>query len=252
MRWRRRPAPGGRPRRSGNRPVVGWSSVSASVVEIGTAHGGTFCLWAGAAAPDAELISIDLPPWEIDDPLEARKQAGLREVARGRQRVHVIRGDSHAPQTVAAVELFLAGRPIDFLFIDGDHSYGGVKQDFDRFMPQVRTGGLIALHDIQPHSRGWGGDVPRFWLEIKGDYDSLEIIDDRRQNGFGIGVLRVHPQNCGAGGRPLDDVAPDRKCQAQSPFMPVAPMRGLGRPWRAARGRRSSRCACRHGADVTI
>src|SRR5262249_17021459 len=32
------------------------------VVEVGTAHGGSFLLWARAAAPDATLVSVDLPP----------------------------------------------------------------------------------------------------------------------------------------------------------------------------------------------
>ncbi len=163
----------------------------ASVVEIGTAHGGTFYLWARASAPGARLISVDLPPWEIDDPWEARKRQALTAFARRRQRVELIRGDSHEPATIAAVESRLAAQPIDFLFIDGDHSYEGVKQDFSMYTRYVRPGGLVALHDIQSHSRGWGGEVPRFWREIKGRFDSLEIVDDRDQDGFGIGVLRM-------------------------------------------------------------
>jgi predicted O-methyltransferase YrrM len=37
--------------------------------------------------------------------------------------------------------------PIRLLWIDGDHAYRGVKDDFDGFAPHVQPGGVIALHD---------------------------------------------------------------------------------------------------------
>jgi predicted O-methyltransferase YrrM len=37
--------------------------------------------------------------------------------------------------------------PIRLLWIDGDHSYQGAKDDFDGFAPHVKPGGVIALHD---------------------------------------------------------------------------------------------------------
>jgi predicted O-methyltransferase YrrM len=39
-------------------------------------------------------------------------------------------------------------RPIRLLWIDGDHTYAGVKEDFDRFSPFVTDGGVVALHDV--------------------------------------------------------------------------------------------------------
>jgi predicted O-methyltransferase YrrM len=38
--------------------------------------------------------------------------------------------------------------PIDLLFVDGDHSYDAVKQDFLDWAPKVRPGGFLALHDV--------------------------------------------------------------------------------------------------------
>ncbi len=38
-------------------------------------------------------------------------------------------------------------RSIEFLWIDGDHSYEGAKMDFDFYSPLVVDGGLIAFHD---------------------------------------------------------------------------------------------------------
>jgi predicted O-methyltransferase YrrM len=38
-------------------------------------------------------------------------------------------------------------RPIRFLWIDGDHSYEGARQDFAGFLPFVNALGVVALHD---------------------------------------------------------------------------------------------------------
>jgi hypothetical protein len=38
-------------------------------------------------------------------------------------------------------------RPIRLLWIDGDHSYKGCKEDFDLFAPYLSDGGIIAFHD---------------------------------------------------------------------------------------------------------
>lgn len=159
------------------------------VVEIGTAHGGSFMLWARASAPDATLVSVDLPPWELDDPAEAAKRRALERVASDRQSVHVVRGSSHDRDVRRRVEECLDGEPVDFLFIDGDRSYEGVKRDFLDYAGLVRRGGLVALHGIHPHSQRSGGDVPAFWNEIRRGLRHAELIADRAQDGFGIGVI---------------------------------------------------------------
>ncbi len=41
-------------------------------------------------------------------------------------------------------------RQIDFLFVDGDHSYEAVANDIRNFVPFVRRGSLFALHDYKP------------------------------------------------------------------------------------------------------
>jgi len=39
-------------------------------------------------------------------------------------------------------------RPIRLLWIDGDHTYPGAKQDLDLFVPHLAAGGVVALHDV--------------------------------------------------------------------------------------------------------
>ena len=38
---------------------------------------------------------------------------------------------------------------IDTLFIDGDHTYEGVKKDIEAWYPKVKKGGTIIFHDYQ-------------------------------------------------------------------------------------------------------
>lgn len=38
-------------------------------------------------------------------------------------------------------------KSIDFLFIDGDHTYNAVEKDFNLYFPKVKEGGLIFMHD---------------------------------------------------------------------------------------------------------
>jgi hypothetical protein len=54
---------------------------------------------------------------------------------------------------------------IDFLFIDGDHSYDGVKQDFDLYSQILSDSGIIMIHDTD------------------GDYEeSMIISEDQRKD----------------------------------------------------------------------
>lgn len=36
---------------------------------------------------------------------------------------------------------------IDFIFIDGDHSYDGIKKDWENWWPKVKNDGYMLLHD---------------------------------------------------------------------------------------------------------
>jgi MMP 1-O-methyltransferase len=38
--------------------------------------------------------------------------------------------------------------PIDLLFIDGNHEFDAVLQDYEQWSPLIRPGGLIAFHDV--------------------------------------------------------------------------------------------------------
>ncbi len=150
-----------------------------TVLEIGTCTGGSLFLFTRAAADDALLISIDLVHGPFGGGYSPAREPLYRGFARAEQRIELVRADSHDPATLERVKELLGDRPVDFLFIDGDHRYEGVSQDFELYSPLVADGGLIGFHDIVPGPEANVGGVPRFWGELK--EASGETAGDRRR-----------------------------------------------------------------------
>ena len=154
------------------------------VVEIGTDEGGTLFLWPRAAAPDALIVALDSRPMGRLGRVSPYALV-RRGFARNGQRVKLLLPrDSHDPRTVEELRRLLSGASVDFLFIDGDHSYEGVKMDFDLYSPLVRPGGIVALHDI---ASTLAPGVKRFWSELVASHETEELIASE----FGIGVVHV-------------------------------------------------------------
>jgi len=162
-----------------------------TVVEIGTAQGGVFWLFCRLAAEDATLVSLDLPPNDRFSGGE-KKSINLQAMRRFEQAVHALHGDSHDPEMLQRLLVVLNGRPIDLLFIDGDHTYDGVRRDYEMYSSLVRPGGLVALHDIV--RTPWDAcEVHRFWGELAADRSlSPGTIISRLPSHFGgIGMVTV-------------------------------------------------------------
>jgi predicted O-methyltransferase YrrM len=159
------------------------------VVEIGTRMGGTLFLFTKVAASNATVVSIDFPDGHGGGYAISRYNF-YKMFAIPPQHVELIKGDSHAQDTKAQLENVLNGEKIDFLFIDGDHSYEGVKMDFEMYGSLVRKGGLIGFHDIKPtKENSWSGVIP-FWEEIRGKYKSEEYNGDEDTWG-GMGIIHI-------------------------------------------------------------
>jgi cephalosporin hydroxylase len=158
------------------------------ILEIGTARGGTLFALTRVADPVAHIVSLDLPGGRWGGGYPWWKSRLYRSMALPGQRIELIRADSHAPGSLARVREAFKGEPLDLLFIDGDHTYTGVRQDYEQYGPLVRAGGRIAFHDIADHPSGAGGDVPRFWREVRERHQVQEFVENP-QGGYGIGVL---------------------------------------------------------------
>jgi predicted O-methyltransferase YrrM len=113
------------------------------VVEIGRYQGGTTVLLAVAGG---RVLSLDVDPAIVrsDDLLKrVLERYGLRS------NVTIEIADSRAyPVELAAY---------DVVFVDGDHTYEGVRTDVERWLPGVTAGGHLILHDafIPSPERPW-------------------------------------------------------------------------------------------------
>ena len=156
------------------------------VLEIGTCKGGTLYLWTRAAQPDATIVSVDLRSGKVSGSYSRLRTPIYRRFARRQQRLHLVRADSHQMDTLERVKQLFGGSEIDFLFIDGDHTYEGVKRDWEMYSTLVRKGGIIAFHDV---AGNYGEtQVKRCWDEIKDNFRHREYMV-HPEGLYGIGVI---------------------------------------------------------------
>lgn len=208
-------------------PLIALLEVSKPkiIVEIGVGNCGS--TWAFSKLPSVEtLIAIDLPsgPWGGSDKslteqrlhyIQAHSKAKILYIAGNSQNAECLDSVKKALQDVqckSAIERMGRGEliadkedeygvhaaeelwKIDFLFIDGDHSYSGVKTDFLTYSPLVAKPGLIGFHDIAEHPVETGCEVKKFWDEIKASgippEDYSEFMQVTEPSWGGIGVIK--------------------------------------------------------------
>lgn len=162
------------------------------LLEIGTANGGTLYLLCRVADPSARILSVDLPGGRWGGGYSRLQIPFYRRFARNQQQVVLIRGDSHAPDTVKEVQASIGPQEkLDVVLVDGDHSYDGVRSDFESYWPLLRSGGLMAFHDIAvtTDDQGLPLGVAEFWSEVKYQGRFEEIVDESQGASFGFGLL---------------------------------------------------------------
>ncbi len=111
-------------------------------LEVGSFKGKSTCFIASGLAPSAHLACVDT--WHNDampyDPPGDYMSEFLENVSKYLDVIETHRGRS---KDVSASW----HRPIDLLFIDGDHSYEGCSTDLKAWLRFVRPGGWVAFHD---------------------------------------------------------------------------------------------------------
>jgi predicted O-methyltransferase YrrM len=158
------------------------------IFECGTASGGNLFLLTRFSDEDSIIISVDLPGGKFGGGYPSWKIPFYKSFASYNQKIILIRDDSHKISTLESLKEVLNNRKIDVAYIDGDHTYSGVKRDFEMYKDLIKPEGLIVFHDIVPHKNKSVG-VPKFWQEIHKGYEFKEIVKDWNQNGSGIGIL---------------------------------------------------------------
>lgn len=117
---------------------------SAKALEIGSYLGASSCYIAAALAPKGgHLFCVDtwenqtMPEGERDTLNEFKEN--IKEVA---HHITPIRKNSQDLTPLDFVEHHLS-----LVFIDGDHSYYGAKNDYEKVAPWIVGGGILAFHD---------------------------------------------------------------------------------------------------------
>lgn len=73
--------------------------------------------------------------------------------------------------------------PLDVLFIDGDHSYPAVMADLEKWVPEVRPGGLVLCHDADCAS------FPGVRQAIDAYCGANELLHELRKGSNGLEVI---------------------------------------------------------------
>jgi predicted O-methyltransferase YrrM len=149
------------------------------LVEIGVWHGVTTCRLRSVMADDGILIGVD--PYPVGRlGFSAQQVIAHKEVSR------ITNGEMKWLRSTGkeSARLYAAAHhePVDFIFIDGDHSYHGLRDDWEAWSPLVAPQGIIALHDSyssQTRQIEDAGSVIYTREVIKPDerFESAEIVD---------------------------------------------------------------------------
>jgi predicted O-methyltransferase YrrM len=135
-----------------------WATGKSHLVEIGVAEGASAVALREVMSPSGTL-------WLID-PFHLGRERGVNATRRAAHRA--VRGCRNG--RVIWIEEFSSvaandwNGPIDFLFIDGDHSETAVQQDWDKWHQHVVPGGVVVFHDAATFPGGWTRED---WAPVK-------------------------------------------------------------------------------------
>ncbi len=148
------------------------------VVEIGSARGKSTCSMALACKHNLRGKVYAIDP-HVPNAWSEYGTAGYNEsFLRGRLRDYGLSDYCEVIKDTSQAVGQRWSQSIDFLFIDGDHSYDGVKADYERFAPWLREGALVFFHDTTWDEASWKEvkstmkcpdemGVPRFLGDLK-------------------------------------------------------------------------------------
>jgi predicted O-methyltransferase YrrM len=140
-----------------DRALQAWVRDKKVVVEIGVAEGGSAVTLNCSMADTGDLYLVD--PYHlsrfswINSPKRAAHAAIRRSSRALQKKVEVVWIEDFSSSAVRSWN-----RPIDFLFLDGDHDARSVLRDWEDWHRFVVPKGIVAFHDARVFSGGWTRD----------------------------------------------------------------------------------------------
>lgn len=115
-----------------------------SIVEIGSEFGMSTGILAKASKPRVSVTAIDpFPDDTFHIHASSMEKIGVK---------HKIIYYNMISELAAPLYIQNDGRPIDILFIDGDHSTAAVLKDIMHWIPLLVVGGVVAFHDTMAYT----------------------------------------------------------------------------------------------------
>ena len=154
------------------------------IVELGTHWGEayfTFCQTVEEHGLSCLCYAVD--HWLGDEHAGRYGEEVFDEVQRYNERYYGQFSNLIRASFDDAVSQFSDGS-IGLLHIDGLHTYEAVSRDFRTWLPKVKPGGIVLLHDICVRKMDFG--VWRLWEEIKAEFPSTFEF----HHSWGLGVVR--------------------------------------------------------------
>ena len=153
-------------------------------VEIGTHHGMSFfaaCQAADQLGIGTQCVAVD--GWIGDEHAGFYENAIFQEFKANLQSLQSRNSYFIRAFFEHARSCFETGS-IDLLHIDGLHTYDSVKHDYETWLPQMSSRGVIIFHDTNVYDRNFG--VWRLWDEIKVKHPHFHL-----PHCHGLGVIYV-------------------------------------------------------------
>lgn len=156
-------------------------------LEVGVRRGGTFYAVAKSMPVGSTVVALDLPQacWGQDSADDLN--GVIAQLCSEGYDAHVFYGDSQTQ--LMADSIASRFEAFDMILIDADHTYQGVKRDWELYGPM---GKYIVFHDIigdgcRDRVTDLPVEVPVLWRELRKTHHHFEYVG--KDSIMGIGVL---------------------------------------------------------------
>lgn len=99
--------------------------------------------------------------------LDLAKRYTIYKLERFKDRIYIMYSSINADE----IKMLNEGQLLDFVYIDGDHSYKGVKRDIKEAKKIVKEDGIISGHDYE-HTKDYLGII----RAVNEEFNTFEVI----------------------------------------------------------------------------